>query len=271
MGDQVLSADMAMVATTTGGTGAAQLGAAPATYLHPGTQIPTNGLVTWREVNADGSQWQIFRGRYVAGSPNVITRETLLLRSDGGTTFINWQDGQTRYIFPDVFARDAVLMDTDGRIQLPAPLQGNHAVGRDWALGVPVAQRGCLYIDWSNSGFGVTTSNVNLIYYNVPAKSRRIEGGYWLDAANTDGTTAVILTQVALINQASGADIAQRAGAISRSSNGIGGGLGGTFNFTFDTPVGDNVLLALRVRKGASTGSVFAYNGGLYADVMLDA
>ncbi|MFC0410953.1 hypothetical protein [Roseomonas elaeocarpi] len=133
MAEQIHSADMSMVATTTGGTGAAQLGATPATYLHPGTQIATGWLVTWREVNADGSQWQIFRGRYVAGSPNTITRETLLLRWDNGNAFINWPDGQTRYIFPDVFARDAVLLDSEGRlpdglVRTPLqPVSGNYS------------------------------------------------------------------------------------------------------------------------------------------------
>ena len=269
MGDQVLSADMSMVATTTGGTGPAQLGVTPATYLHPGTQIPSGGLVTWREVNADGSTWQIFRGRYVAGSPNTITRETLLRRWDNGNTFINWQDGQTRYIFPDIFAQDAVLKDTDGGIQVPTPLQGNHAVGRDWALGVPTAQIGSLHQDFSGAGFAVNTTAANLIYFDMPAKARRIWGGYWFDAANPGASPIAIIATVVLINKVAGTDIAQYFGAIARSANSIGGGSGGGFNFDFpNAPIGANVLLALRLRT--DQGSVQAYNGNLATTFTLD-
>ena len=115
------SADMVMVETYSGSTGVLEVGSVAAPFLAPASQLSNGDRCVWRCASADGSLWEEFVGTYSAGSPNTVSRDTLLLRSDGGSGFINWTSGQKKLLFPVVASRYLPLLD-DGLKLLPAQL-----------------------------------------------------------------------------------------------------------------------------------------------------
>ena len=117
----IVTADMVLVESYSGGTGALEVGSTVAGFLAPGSQIASGARAVWRCASADYSQWEEFVGTYSAGSPNTVSRDTLLLRSDSGSGFINWTSGQKKLLFPVVASRYLPLLD-DGLKMLPAQL-----------------------------------------------------------------------------------------------------------------------------------------------------
>ncbi|APT59553.1 hypothetical protein RGI145_19600 [Roseomonas gilardii] len=177
----IVTADMVLVESYSGGTGALEVGSTVAGFLAPGSQIASGARAVWRCTSADHSQWEEFVGTYSAGSPNTVSRDALLLRSDSGSGFINWTSGQKKLLFPVIPSRYLPLLDTDGRVPLAnMPLTVNLQAA-----------------DW-NGNFGLSTTAAEFVAIGAPSGARllEIEASARLESGSTTACTATMLARV---------------------------------------------------------------------------
>lgn len=111
--------DRILVQTTTTGTGTYQLGAAVTGYQRLGSGgagLPTGAWVPYTVVNDPDAPtlWEVVEGLFTAGSPDTLSRGTIL-QSSNGNSAINWGAG-TRYILVGPSARRLALLDTGGKL-----------------------------------------------------------------------------------------------------------------------------------------------------------
>jgi hypothetical protein len=125
MADLVRLLDKVRIATTTTGTGAYSVGAAPVGYLDPFLAAAVSGQrYSWLCESEDGATWEVFEGIITSGSPATISRNRIVRNSSGGTTAVNWTAGTKRITCVGIADR-LVTLDTDGKVpvgQVPAPL-----------------------------------------------------------------------------------------------------------------------------------------------------
>ena len=100
--------------TTTKGTGTVDLGGAVA-----GAQTFITGIGTGNTtfyIIADDDDWEIGVGTVTAGSPNTLSRDTVLASSNGGL-LVNWVTG-TRNVFCNIPSSKMVFGDDNGNVAI---------------------------------------------------------------------------------------------------------------------------------------------------------
>jgi hypothetical protein len=153
MADLVYLLDNARFLSATEGTGAYVQGATPTGYLDPASAGAISGRTyTWRAESEDSATWELFYGKWTAGGPPNVSRDTIILNSSGGTSAINWPTGVRRVTCVAVAEEIALRGYADGAPYRQQPLvpvswDGNIAVvalGNFVSVGIPAGTRSLL-------------------------------------------------------------------------------------------------------------------------------
>lgn len=116
MGVPVNVGDRVLVATSTAGTGAYDLGAAVSGYLTPALAgVASGSRVSYVVVDSltNPSLFEIGEGTYTSAATPTVSRTLIVRNATGGTSAVNWSSG-TKYLFFAPSASRFVMYDSDG-------------------------------------------------------------------------------------------------------------------------------------------------------------
>jgi hypothetical protein len=116
MGVPVNVGDRVLVATSTAGTGAYDLGAAVGGYLTPALAgVVSGSRVSYVVVDSllSPSLFEIGEGTYTSAAIPTVSRTLIVRNNTGGTSAVSWSSG-TKYVFFAPSASRFVMYDSDG-------------------------------------------------------------------------------------------------------------------------------------------------------------
>jgi hypothetical protein len=116
MGVPVNVGDRVLVATSTAGTGAYDLGAAVSGYLTPALAgVVSGSRVSYVVVDSltNPSVFEIGEGTYTSAATPTVSRTLIVRNNTGGTSAVSWSSG-TKYVFFAPSASRFVMYDSDG-------------------------------------------------------------------------------------------------------------------------------------------------------------
>ena len=182
-------ADRVQEVTSTAGTGTLDLSGAVGGYQSFVSGVGSGNTTYYVVYDQTAQVWEIGLGTVTSGSPDTLSRDTVLLNSSGGTSKVNFP-GNAANVWCDYPALKSVYRAADGSVNLPGSLSVTGSTTLATSLtGLLKAASGVVSTATSGTDYAPATSGTSILKGNGA-------GGFSNAASGTDYAPATSGTTI---------------------------------------------------------------------------
>jgi hypothetical protein len=190
-------ADRVQEVTSTAGTGTLDLSGAVGGYQSFVSGVGSGNTTYYVVYDQTAQLWEIGLGTVTSGSPDTLSRDTVLLNSSGGTSKINFP-GNAANVWCDYPALKSVYRAADGSVTLPGSLSVTGSTTLATSIsGILKATSGTVSAATSGTDYAPATSGTSILKGNGA-------GGFSDATSGTDYAPATSGTAILKGNGAGG-------------------------------------------------------------------
>lgn len=190
-------ADRVQEVTSTAGTGTLDLSGAVGGYQSFVSGVGSGNTTYYVVYDQTAQLWEIGLGTVTSGSPDTLSRDTVLLNSSGGTSNINFP-GNAANVWCDYPALKSVYRAADGSVNLPGSLSVTGSTTLATSIsGILKATSGTVSAATSGTDYAPATSGTSILKGNGA-------GGFSSATSGTDYAPATSGTAILKGNGAGG-------------------------------------------------------------------